>query len=75
MFRDLHFDPKGSPLTAEEWARRRDEWLPSARDKEYLLSIMAEPVYEPGRFANYIAPPRKGVNNKPVNFEYVRTET
>jgi benzoyl-CoA 2,3-dioxygenase component B len=35
---------------------------------------MAEPVYKPGIFANYIAPPRRGINQKPVDFEYVRTE-
>jgi benzoyl-CoA 2,3-dioxygenase component B len=74
MFRDLRFDPRGQPLSAEEWARRQDEWLPAPEDKQYLLSVMAEPVYEPGKFANYIAPPRKGINNLPLNFEYVRTE-
>ena len=43
-------------------------------DKEFLLSIMNAPIYEPGRFANYIAPPARGIKGKPVNFEYVRTE-
>ena len=74
MFRGLHFDPWGRPLTAEEWERRKGEWLPSPADKQYLLSIMAEPVYEAGKFANYIAPPRKGINNQPIDFKYVRTE-
>jgi len=74
MFAGRHFDPWGRPLTAEEWERRKDEWLPSPADKAYLLSIMARPVYEPGQFANYIAPPKRGINNLPVNFEYVRTE-
>lgn len=74
MFRGLHFDPQGAPITAETWARRRDEWLPTLADREYLLSIMAEPVYQPGLFANYIAPPRRGINQQPIDFEYVRTE-
>ncbi|HEY7788934.1 MAG TPA: benzoyl-CoA 2,3-epoxidase subunit BoxB [Vicinamibacterales bacterium] len=74
MFADVHFDPWGQPLSADEWARRRDEWLPSPQDKAYLLSIMAEPVYNAGQFANYIAPPRRGINHLPVDFEYVRTE-
>jgi len=74
MYAGFHFDPQGTPLTAEEWDRRKPEWLPSPADSEYLLSIMAEPVYEPGKFANYIAPPRRGINQKPVDFEYVRTE-
>jgi benzoyl-CoA 2,3-epoxidase subunit B len=74
MYSAFHFDPDGRPLTDEEWQRRKSEWLPDARDREYLLSIMAQPVYERGKFANYIAPPRRGVNQLPVDFEYVRTE-
>jgi benzoyl-CoA 2,3-dioxygenase component B len=74
MFSSLHFDPSGQPLTDEEWERRRNEWLPSQADREYLLSIMNEPVYEAGKFANYIAPPQRGIKGLPLNFEYVRTE-
>ena len=74
MFSSVRFDPDGVRLSSEEWERRKHEWLPSAADREYLLSIMAEPVYEPGKFANYIAPPIRGINRLPVNYEYVRTE-
>jgi benzoyl-CoA 2,3-epoxidase subunit B len=74
MFAGFHFDPNGCPISEEEWARRKDEWLPSDKDEEYLLSIMDKPVFEPGKFANYIAPPRRGINHLPVDFEYVRTE-
>jgi len=35
---------------------------------------MAKPVFEPGQFANYIAPPPRGINRQPIDFEYVRTE-
>jgi len=74
QFRGLRFDPYGQPVSVEEWERRKYEWLPLPADKAYLLSIQNEPVYEPGKFANYIAPPRRGINNLPLNFEYVRTE-
>jgi len=74
MFSSLHYDPSGAPLSTAEWERRKGDWLPAATDREYLLSIMARPVYEPGKFANYIAPPIRGINRMPVNFEYVRTE-
>ena len=74
MFSSLHFDPNGAPLSDAEWARRRGEWLPDPSDREFLLSIMAQPVYEPGKFANYIAPPLRGINRLPLDFEYVRTE-
>jgi len=75
MFSAVHFDPEGHQLSDEDWTRRKQEWLPAPKDREFLLSIMAEPVYEPGKFANYIAPPRRGINQLPINFEYVRTET
>lgn len=74
MYADLHFDPEGRPLAPEAWEARRSEWLPSPADKAYLRSIMAEPIFELGRFANYIAPPTRGINRRPVDFEYVRTE-
>ena len=35
---------------------------------------MSKPVYEVGKFANWIAPAPKGINRLPVDFEYVRTE-
>jgi benzoyl-CoA 2,3-dioxygenase component B len=74
MYSSFRFDPDGHPLADEEWQRRKSEWLPTTKDSEYLLSIMASPVYELGKFANYIAPPRRGINQQPVDFEYVRTE-
>ncbi|HXT30475.1 MAG TPA: hypothetical protein VN716_14380, partial [Vicinamibacterales bacterium] len=74
MFSAAHFDPEGHQLSDEDWNRRKHEWLPAPKDREFLLSIMAEPVYEPGKFANYIAPPQRGIKGQPINFEYVRTE-
>ncbi|MCU1385789.1 MAG: Benzoyl-CoA oxygenase component, partial [Acidobacteria bacterium] len=74
MYAGFHFDPNGVPLSAEQWDARKYDWLPSEKDTEYLLSIMDKPVFEPGKFANYIAPPRRGINQQPIDFEYVRTE-
>ena len=75
QFRRLALRSRRAPAARdEEWARRKHEWLPAPADKEFLLSIMATPIYEPGKFANYIAPPQRGVKGQPVNFEYVRTE-
>jgi benzoyl-CoA 2,3-dioxygenase component B len=75
IFAGTHVDPTGRPLSDDEWERRRFEWLPSPDDKAYLLSIMADAVYERGKFANYVAPPSKGINHRPIDFEYVRTES
>ncbi len=70
-FQGLHFTPQGDPVTEEEWSRRRGEWLPDDGDKEYVRSLM-HPVTEPGKIANWIAPPPRGVNGRPFEFEYVR---
>ena len=75
VFSAMRFDPSGQAVTEEEWQRRRDEWLPSRQDTAYVKHLQAEPVYETGRFANYIAPPIRGINHQPIDFEYVRTET
>ena len=31
-----------------------------------------QPVVERGKFASWIAPPLRGINGQPVDFEYVR---
>ncbi len=44
---------------------------PRAADRAFVASLMGR-VAEPGKFANWIAPPARGINNQPVEFEYVR---
>ena len=63
--------PEGQVLSEVEWAQRQDEWLPSATDRAYVQGLMGR-VVEPGKFANWIAPPVMGINRQPVDFEYVR---
>ena len=65
------FDIEGNAISEEEFEARRGEWLPTASDREFVLSLMV-PVYEPGKIANWIAPPKKGVNGQPFEFEYVK---
>ena len=74
MYADVYVDPNGCQLAKDAWEARKSEWLPTPADREFLKSLSVKPVYEAGTFANYIAPPAKGVNQKPVDFEYVRTE-
>ena len=52
-----HIDPVGNVVSAEEWAAKSGQWLPSAADQAFVASLMGR-VVEPGRFANWIAPPR-----------------
>jgi len=70
-FAVIEADTEGKLLSTAEWARRRDEFLPSAADDEFVASLM-KPVREKGKFASWIAPPRTGIDNKPGDFEYVK---
>jgi benzoyl-CoA 2,3-dioxygenase component B len=65
------FDPSGRMISEDEWNRRRDEWLPSKADREYVMSLM-HAVTEPGKIAGWVAPPPKGINGQPFEFQYVR---
>ena len=63
--------PQGETVSEQEWNARKDDWLPTVADRQFVASIMGR-VVEPGKFANWIAPPALGVNRQPVDFEYVR---
>jgi benzoyl-CoA 2,3-dioxygenase component B len=65
------FDIHGQLISQDEFERRRDEWLPTIADREYVRSLM-HPVTEPGKIANWIAPPAAGIKGRPFEFEYVR---
>ncbi len=70
-FGETRFDPQGNLISEHEWTRRRDEWLPTAADLAFVKGLM-HPVVEPGKIAAWIAPPKKGINDQPFEFEYVR---
>jgi benzoyl-CoA 2,3-dioxygenase component B len=65
------FDIEGKLITGEKFESRKSEWLPTMADREYVRSLM-HPVIEPGKIANWIAPPATGIKGKPFEFEYVR---
>ncbi len=60
-------------IDAGAWEKRKDEWLPSREDGDFIASLMKS-VTEPGKFAGWIAPPIVGIDNKPGDFEYVKIE-
>jgi len=62
----------GEILTEEQWKAHEFEWLPSPKDYSYVQSLMSGRVAELGKFANWIAPPVKGVNGQALDFQYVR---
>lgn len=71
VFASIHADPQGNIISEAEWNARKDEWLPNKEDGAFIESLM-KPVYEPGQYARWIAPPKVGIDNKPGDFEYVK---
>jgi benzoyl-CoA 2,3-dioxygenase component B len=67
----IRMSPEGRVVSEEEWKANEGRWLPSDEDRAFVASLMGR-VVEPGRFANWIAPPAMGINKQPVDFEYVR---
>jgi benzoyl-CoA 2,3-dioxygenase component B len=69
-FKDINATPKGVIVGDAEWAKIKDDYLPSKADGDFIESLMV-PVSEPGKFAGWIAAPKVGIDNKPGDFEYV----
>ena len=71
-FAGARVSPDGKLLSEAEWGANEGKWLPTAEDRAYVTSLMGPAVVEPGKFANWIAPPARGINGQPNDFEYVR---
>jgi benzoyl-CoA 2,3-dioxygenase component B len=70
-FRDARVTPEGELIDASAWTRQKDQWLPSTADGDFIAALMT-PMREPGKFADWIAAPKVGIDNRPGDFEYVR---
>lgn len=70
-YKDFHFTPDGKRVTREEFEAGMREWMPSDAEKAHVRALM-QPVYEPGKIAGWIAPPARGIDGKPVHYDYVR---
>jgi benzoyl-CoA 2,3-dioxygenase component B len=69
-FADIEATPDGTVISADEWERTKGRYLPTDVDKAHVRSLM-HPVYERGKIASWIAPPRSGINGKPFDYDYV----
>jgi benzoyl-CoA 2,3-dioxygenase component B len=72
LFRDVHLTPTGDFISAQEWDRRKSSWLPTPDDMAYVCSLMIKATVEPGEFASWIAPPARGIDKRPIEFDYIR---
>ncbi|MBT3245635.1 MAG: benzoyl-CoA 2,3-epoxidase subunit BoxB [Actinobacteria bacterium] len=70
-FSSAHITPDGTIVGTPEWAQRSNDWLPSKGERAHVSSLMS-PQVEPGQMADWIAPPSRGINTRPVDYEYVR---
>ena len=64
-------DPQGNLMRRELYETSLASWIPSEADKAFVHSLMHR-VIEPGRMAGWIAPPERGINNLPLEHEYVK---
>jgi benzoyl-CoA 2,3-dioxygenase component B len=64
-------DPQGKAISREEFERGMPGWIPNEGDRAFVISLMQR-VVEPGKMAGWIAPPDRGINNLPVDYEYVK---
>ncbi len=71
-FAGARISPDGRVVSESDWARLSSQWLPTDEDRAYVRSLMGGAIIEPGKYANWIAPPARGINNQAADFEYVR---
>jgi benzoyl-CoA 2,3-dioxygenase component B len=65
-----HVSPTGEVLTEDQWTASAEDWLPTDADRAAVAALMV-PHYEPGEFAGWITAPKVGINDQPVEFDYV----
>jgi benzoyl-CoA 2,3-dioxygenase component B len=63
--------PHGVPISEAQWSAGLASWLPTDEDRRFVQSLMGR-VVEPGKYANWIAAPDRGINGMATKFQYVR---
>jgi len=62
--------PEGRLIPRDEYDKRLHDWIPSESDRAFVRSLMQK-VVEQGKMAAWVAPPERGINSLPVDYEYV----
>jgi benzoyl-CoA 2,3-dioxygenase component B len=70
-FAENCISPEGELLSEAAWTERRESWLCTDADANYILSLM-KPCHNVGQYAGWISEPRRGINNQATDYEYVR---
>ena len=64
-------NPEGLLVDKNTFDKNLNHWIPSPEDRAFVQSLMQR-VVEPGKIAGWVAPPDRGINNLPVEYEYVK---
>jgi benzoyl-CoA 2,3-dioxygenase component B len=68
---EVRVSPDGRLITEAEWNGRQRAWLPSDEDRAFVGALMRR-VVAPGKIAGWIAPPPRGINGQPIDYQYVK---
>ena len=71
IYSEARFDLEGNLVDEATWDANVARWLPSEEDRRFVKSLM-KPCHEKGKIAGWIAPPAKGIDGKPFEYEYVK---
>jgi benzoyl-CoA 2,3-dioxygenase component B len=64
-------DPSGNLISRMAYQAGLPRWIPGDEDRAFVHALMRR-VTEPGKIAGWIAPPDRGVNELPLDYDYVR---
>jgi len=70
-FSEAKISPDGNVISQAEWDKNVDSWLPSEEDRAFVISLQKACI-EPGKIASWVAPPSRGIDGHPFDYEYVR---
>jgi benzoyl-CoA 2,3-epoxidase subunit B len=70
-FAGHYVSPGGELIDGAQWQASAADWLPTGQDRAGVAELMV-PHYEPGEFASWLTPPPVGINDLPIEYDYVR---
>ena len=71
VYAGQHVSQTGEVLDAADWQAKEADWLPTPEDRADVAALMVA-EYDEGAFAGWIAAPPQGINEMPVEYDYVR---
>jgi benzoyl-CoA 2,3-epoxidase subunit B len=70
VYAGQNVSPSGAVLEEATYRQGVGDWLPTPEERQAVADLMV-PEYEYGKFASWIAAPKTGINDQPVEFDYV----